>query len=255
MLVNVCSYPSAGNGGNTNPFDCIVAPGGGFLVVHKVAPAGTTQAFSFTVNPGAVATSIIGSGDADAIPLTANNATPASVAETVPAGWTLTSASCTLEDGTTTTGTLSGSTVSGITIESGKITNCTFTNIGPPTLGFTKTPDAASVSAGSPIGYTLSVTNNGFGPANSVQITDTLPTNPGLSWSVDGGTAAGTCTIPSGVLTCNVGTLAVGATATVHITSPTTFASCGTVDNTGNVTSTNGSAPPASSSITVHCPH
>src|SRR5262249_8106774 len=31
-LVNLCSYPSAGNGGNNNPFDCIVPPGGNGFV-------------------------------------------------------------------------------------------------------------------------------------------------------------------------------------------------------------------------------
>ena len=29
ILVNVCSYPSAGSGGNNNPFDCITTPRGG----------------------------------------------------------------------------------------------------------------------------------------------------------------------------------------------------------------------------------
>ena len=47
MLVNVCSYPSAGNGGNNNPFDCIVNPGGGFLVIVKNAGNDTTTSFPF----------------------------------------------------------------------------------------------------------------------------------------------------------------------------------------------------------------
>ena len=59
-LVNVCSYPSAGNGGNNNPFDCIVTPGVqyGTLVVTKVIVndnGGTTTsptAFSYKVNGG-----------------------------------------------------------------------------------------------------------------------------------------------------------------------------------------------------------
>src|SRR5918995_635174 len=32
-LVNVCTYPSAGNGGNNNPIDCILNPGSGLLVI------------------------------------------------------------------------------------------------------------------------------------------------------------------------------------------------------------------------------
>lgn len=58
-LANVCSYPSAGNGGNNNPFDCIVTPGVqyGTLVVNKVLDNGNggTKAvtdFSYTVNGG-----------------------------------------------------------------------------------------------------------------------------------------------------------------------------------------------------------
>ena len=51
VLVNVCSYPSAGNGGNNNPFDCIVNPGGGFLVIVKDAGTDTTTSFPFAVSP------------------------------------------------------------------------------------------------------------------------------------------------------------------------------------------------------------
>src|SRR5262249_10204347 len=51
VLVNVCSYPSAGSGGNNNPFDCIVTPGGGFLVIKKVANGITTTDFNFVVSP------------------------------------------------------------------------------------------------------------------------------------------------------------------------------------------------------------
>ena len=56
-LANVCSYPSAGNGGNNNPFDCIVTPGTqyGTLRVVKVLTnnSGGTRSvgdFSFDVS-------------------------------------------------------------------------------------------------------------------------------------------------------------------------------------------------------------
>ena len=51
VLVNVCWYPSAGNGGNNNPFDCIVNPGSGFLVIVKNAGNDTTTSFPFMVAP------------------------------------------------------------------------------------------------------------------------------------------------------------------------------------------------------------
>jgi hypothetical protein len=98
------------------------------------------------------------------------------------------------------------------------------------------------------------VSNSGPGTAHGVVLTDTLPTNAGLSWTVDGGTAAATCSISGGILTCNIGDLASGASATVHISSPTTTATCGTVNNTGHVTTTNDGSDQSSASITVTCP-
>src|SRR5436190_9982838 len=47
-----------------------------------------------------------------------------------------------------------------------------------------KTPDAAQVNAGEQIGFTLTVSNSGAGDAKGVTLSDTLPTNPGLSWSI-----------------------------------------------------------------------
>ena len=72
-------------------------------------------------------------------------------------------------------------------------------------------------------------------------MTDTLPTDAGTSWTINGGTAAGSCTILLGVLTCNLGDLASGQVRTVHITSPTTPATVpdSPVSNTASVTTTN----------------
>jgi uncharacterized repeat protein (TIGR01451 family) len=124
----------------------------------------------------------------------------------------------------------------------------------PANVTITKVADAKTVSAGSSIGFTLTVSNTGTGTAHGVVLTDTLPTNPGTGWSVNGGTAAATCSISLGVLTCNIGNLAPGASATVHITSPTTTATCGTVNNTGKVTTTNDGSGSSSASVGVTCP-
>ena len=126
-LVNVCSYPSAGNGGNNNPFDCIVNPGSGFLKIVKVAGT-TSQVFSFAVVPapsGGSPVSITGSGNTGNLAL--GFTSTGSVTETVPSGWNLTNAGCTKQSGAAT-GTWAGSAVTGITIESGLLTTCTFTN-------------------------------------------------------------------------------------------------------------------------------
>ena len=48
VLVNVCSYPA---GPDSSAGDCILSPGGGYLVVVKDAGADTTTPFQFTVNP------------------------------------------------------------------------------------------------------------------------------------------------------------------------------------------------------------
>jgi uncharacterized repeat protein (TIGR01451 family) len=173
-LVNVCSYPSAGNGGNNNPFDCIVNPGGGFLKIVKVASGAdaSTTAFPFTVNPGSISKSITGSGDTGSF--TVPIGTAYSVAETVPSNWSLTGASCKLEDGTTVTGSLSGNTVSGITVQSGKLTTCTFNDTeNNPHLSITKVATETGFSkVGDVIHYTITATNDGNVTLSNVDVTD-----------------------------------------------------------------------------------
>ena len=109
---------------NSSAGDCILSPGGGYLVVVKDAGADTTTPFQFTVNPvppirfGSF--TIIGSGQSDTIGL-AIGANTESVTEAAPLGWQLNDASCRLQDGSPT-GNRGGSTVGGITIQSGKVT-------------------------------------------------------------------------------------------------------------------------------------
>ncbi|GLC24098.1 hypothetical protein [Roseisolibacter agri] len=121
-----------------------------------------------------------------------------------------------------------------------------------PSIDITKVADSASVSAGSQIGFRMVVTNNGQGTATGVTLTDVLPTNSGLNWSLSP-TVSG-CTIASGTLTCSFGDLAPAATRTVHLVSPTDSSSCGTVSNKGKVTTTNNGADSATASIAVNCP-
>ena len=124
-----------------------------------------------------------------------------------------------------------------------------------PSLNITKIADEQSVSAGDPVGYTITVTNNGQGTATNVVVSDTLPTNGGLSWSIDGGTGAQDCSITNGVLTCTFPSIAPGASVTVHLTSPTTAATCGEVVNSASATSSNDGSPSTGPvTITVDCP-
>ena len=62
------------------------------------------------------------------------------------------------------------------------------------------------------------------------------------------------CSITAGVLSCNFGDLAAGASRTVHISSPTTAASCGTVDNTATADAGNDAAVSDDASVVVQCP-
>src|SRR5213594_1864977 len=151
-LVNVCSYPSAGSGGNNNPFDCIVSPGGGFLVIKKVANGIITTNFNFLVSPVPSPEpsnyTITGSGYTPAIGVAIGNSSE-TVTETVPQNWNLTGASCALEGGGST-GYFDSANhkVTGITIESGKTTTCTFTNTeNIPKISLTKSASSTSYNA------------------------------------------------------------------------------------------------------------
>ncbi|HVE47484.1 MAG TPA: DUF11 domain-containing protein, partial [Acidimicrobiales bacterium] len=123
-----------------------------------------------------------------------------------------------------------------ISIGSGT-TTVGFTNTALlPTLGVVKTADAASVSSGSPIGFTVTVSNSGPGTARNVTLNDPLPPAVGVSWSISPAYAGpGTCSIsgtaPAQVLNCAFGNLAPGASAPVHVVSATTSATSGNLVN------------------------
>jgi uncharacterized repeat protein (TIGR01451 family) len=107
-----------------------------------------------------------------------------------------------------------------------------------PDVAVTKVADSATVNAGSPIGFTITVSNIGAGVAKGVTLSDNLPSGPGMTWTEVPNNPD--CSIsPSGVLTCNFGNLNPSDTRIVHVTSPTTGANCGTVSNTATATATN----------------
>ncbi|MEL6894298.1 MAG: DUF11 domain-containing protein, partial [Actinomycetota bacterium] len=77
-------------------------------------------------------------------------------------------------------------------------------------VGVDKTAAPDPVIAGNDVSYTITVTNDGPSTAVGVQVDDTLP--PGLDL-IDVTSSQGNCT----AVPCDVGTLAVGASATVTI--------------------------------------
>ena len=137
-LANVCSYPSAGNGGNNNPFDCVVTPGVqyGILRVTKtiVNDNGGTKGladFSFTAGSGATTTGVIAAtafnsdGNTDGIIDTQLPVGTYSVAEvgTPIAGYTTSLTNCT-----------------SVSVTAGNTTTCAITNndtITTPGIGTT----------------------------------------------------------------------------------------------------------------------
>src|SRR5262249_48589635 len=84
---------------------------------------------------------------------------------------------------------------------------------------------------GSPLTYTITVTNNGPSTATGVRLTDALPA---ATTFVSATPTLGSCTGTSTV-SCNIGTLANGASATVTIVVIPTIA--GSISNTATVTS------------------
>ena len=130
-----------------------------------------------------------------------------------------------------------------------------------PVLTVSKTADAAAVSTGSPIGYTITVSNSnaaGTGKATGVVLADPLPAGTGISWSISPPYAgAGTCVVAgaagSQALACSVGDLAAGSSVTVHVISATTAASCGAYTNTITVTAANSAPVQSGATTTVQC--
>ena len=133
--------------------------------------------------------------------------------------------------------------------------SCEPLNVLSPTLSISKTADAATVNASDPIGFTVTVSNTGTGPAFGVAVTDTLPTTPGTAWAIDTANSSSGWTLTNGVLAYGGSStsLAAGASVHVHVTSPTTQASCGTVSNTASLTSTNDGTGQSSASVAVNC--
>lgn len=92
----------------------------------------------------------------------------------------------------------------------------------------TGSPDPAIV--GQPLNYTLGVANMGPADATGVLATETLPANV---TSVSASSSTGSCTQVTGVVTCAIGSLANGASATATIvvtpTQPLALAASATV--------------------------
>lgn len=102
-------------------------------------------------------------------------------------------------------------------------------------LEIAKTTGTASATPGETIAYTITVNNAGPSPATNVVVTDDLPA--GLAF-VSATPSQGTCNA-SDPVSCNLGTIFNGGSATITLTAQVT-ATSGTIANTASVTSTEG---------------
>ena len=115
-----------------------------------------------------------------------------------------------------------------------------------PVTDIALTKDAPEVGViGQPITYTLTVTNlDSMTTASGVVVTDTLPTGVSFvsgTWTKTSPAAGGTCTNATQTVTCTIGNLAGGATASIIITGTIAAdqALCGTtLTNTASASTT-----------------
>ena len=197
-LLNVCSFPSGSP--NSNPFDCVVTPASGFLVIAKATtPINSNSYFGFrlrnsandatvTATNGYDEFAVQGGATSAAIPMAPGTY---AIAELLPTDWAQDSVVC-ARNGTTIAGTISGTTRLNVPIVQGQTTTCTFYN---------------TLSASATVMFTVEVTNNSAEAVtlfsledteNPLAGTPTYSTLSGVGTCVTGGSIAGgqkyTCT-------------------------------------------------------------
>jgi uncharacterized repeat protein (TIGR01451 family) len=177
------------------------------------------------------------------------------VSEDVVSGYSLTGISGCLADGS-------------VVLEAGATVTCTLTNTSaappPPTappappaprvdLQITKTGAPNPATLGNQVTWTMVVTNNGPNGATNVTVADPVPAGTTF---VSVASSSGTCTGTGGVVSCQLGSLAVGSSVTITLV--TTASATGTLTNTATTVAaeqeTNTANNTATASVVVNGP-
>jgi uncharacterized repeat protein (TIGR01451 family) len=127
-----------------------------------------------------------------------------------------------------------------------------------PDLTITQIADQAVVSTGDPIGFTITVTNNGNATANIVTLSNPLPVYSELDWLI-GGTDASACLFSDGIVYCNFQDIDPGEVKTIRLTSPTRFLGgkgfCPEITSTATLMAYNQPVnKTATASVQIQCP-
>jgi uncharacterized repeat protein (TIGR01451 family) len=109
----------------------------------------------------------------------------------------------------------------------------TTTVVGIADLSISKADSPDPIYAGQTLTYVLTAHNNGPSDAPSVEVTDKLPSSVAYQ---SASSSQGSCSQASGTVTCNLGALAIGASATIQVN--VSAQSSGTVTNTATISGT-----------------
>jgi uncharacterized repeat protein (TIGR01451 family) len=110
----------------------------------------------------------------------------------------------------------------------------------PAQLSVVKGPKGGTFAMGGPVSFTIVVSNPagaGSQAATNVKLNDTLPVNGGLTWT-SATTTQGACGISGNLLSCSLGSLAAGTSATVVVSNPATPAGACTAQPNPGATAT-----------------
>jgi uncharacterized repeat protein (TIGR01451 family) len=152
------------------------------------------------------------------------------------------------------TATTGGAVTEPTLVNNTDICNTTVTaTTGNANLSITKSDDIDPILAGNQLTYTLDVVNAGPDTATNVLVTDSLPgttTFVSGTWTNNSAVTSGSCSESGHLVTCSLGVILSGGTATVTIVVTVDPTVRGTITNVATVSSDVSDPTPADNSVT-----